>query len=91
MNDKEQKPLRIRILASLSSLVLIGAAIYIFFTGMELILALILIAAFGGLAGPVVASSEGLLECLMGILEAFFLGILGIFEAIAEGVSSIFG
>jgi hypothetical protein len=93
MKDKKQKPIAIRLLNTVSAFMLIGGAVYIFFAGITLIPSLIFLAAIGALSGPVIilGGSEGTLECLIGILEAFVEGILGVFETIGDIFGSILG
>ena len=89
MTEQKQKPVAVRLLNTVCAFTLIGSAVYIFFVGIDLIPSLIFLAAIGGLSGPIVISggSEGILDSLAGIFEAFFEGLLGVFETI----SNIFG
>ena len=91
MNSKENKSIGIRVLASVSSLVLIVSVVYVLIAGINLASTLVLVSAFGGLAGPAVASGGSVLECVTDIFEMFVEGIQSIFEAIAGIFSSIFG
>lgn len=93
MKDQKQKPIAIRLLNTVCAFMFIGCVIYIFFVGITLIPSLILLAAIGGVAGPVIVlgGSEGTLEFLIGILEAFVEGVLGVFETIGDIFGSIFG
>lgn len=93
MKDRKQKPIALRLLNTVSAFMLIGCAVYIFFVGINLIPSLILLAAIGSLSGPVVISggSEGILDCLIGILEAFVEGVVGVFETIGDIFGSILG
>jgi len=89
MTERKKKPIAIRILNTVCAFGLIGSAVYIFFAGITLIPSLILLAAIGGISGPVVAGgSEGILECFVSILESFVEGIVGVFEAIGNLFSS---
>jgi len=91
MKEHKKKPITIRLLNTVSAFALIGTAIYIFFAGISLIPSLVLLAAIGGISGPVLAGgSEGILECLVGILESFVEGVIGVFETIGDIFSSIF-
>lgn len=90
MDDKKKRSFGIRVLGSLSTFALLGIVIYMFVAGVDIVSSLLLVAALGGLAGPAVASGDGIAECITGILEAFVEGIQGIFEGIAEIISSIF-
>jgi len=92
MKEHEKKSIPIRLLNTVSAFALIGAAVYIFIVGFSLIPSLILLAAIGGLSGPVlVGGSEGILECLTGILESFVEGVAGVFSTIGDFFGSIFG
>ena len=92
MKEREKKPIAIRLLNTVSAFALIGAAIYIFFAGISLIPSLVLLAAIGGVSGPVLADGgEGIIECLVGIFESFIEGVIGVFETIADIFGSIFG
>lgn len=90
MKDKEERHLGIRILASISSLVVIGAITYMLIAGADLASSLILISALGGIAGPAVVAGEGVLEIIGLFFEIFLEGILAIFEGIAGIFGSIF-
>lgn len=91
VDEKEKKPTGIRILGSVSSLLLVCSIIYILVAGFNLASTLILVAALGGLAGPAVVAGDGVAECLAGILEMFLEGIQSIFSAIADIFGSILG
>ena len=91
MNSKEKKPTSIRLLASLSSLAVIISVVYILVAGMNLASTLILVSAVGGLAGPAIATGDGVVECVSGFFEMFIEGIQATFEVIAEVFSSILG
>ena len=91
MPKRKEKPILVRLLNTVCAFTLIGSVIYILITGITLIPSLIILAALGGISGPVFSSSEGILECFAGILEAIFQGIVGVFETIGEIFSSIFG
>ena len=91
MNSKEKKTTSIRLLASLSSLALIISVVYILVAGMNLASTLILVSSIGGLAGPAIATGDGIIECVTGFFEMFIEGIQSIFEAISGVFSSILG
>ena len=93
MKDRKTKPLWIRLLGTVSAFTIIGACLYMYFVSANLVSGLVLLAALGGLSGPVVISggTEGVLDCLIGILEAFIEGVFGVFGMIAEAMTSLFG
>lgn len=91
MQNRKQKPIYIRLLNTVCAFTLIGSVIYIFIAGISLIPSLIILAALGGISGPVVSGSGSILECFVGILEAIIQGVVGVFETIGEIFSSIFG
>ena len=88
MNNKEKRPIWIRILGSISSLALIISIVYIFFAGISFTSAMVVASSFGGLAGPAISTGTTFIECVAGTLEAFAEGIQSIFEAISEIFSS---
>ena len=90
MSKKEKRHLGIRVLASISSLVIIISIVYMVFAGANLASSLILISALGGIAGPAIVAGDGFLSIIGGFFEIFFEGILSIFEGIAEIFGSIF-
>ena len=92
MKKRNDKPILIRLLNTVSAFALIGSVIYLFVAGISLIPSLVLLAALGGLSGPVVSGgAEGIFDCLASILEAFVEGLIGVFETIGEIFGSIFG
>ena len=91
MRNKEERNLGTRILPSISSLVVIGALIYMFIAGADMASSIILVSALGGIVGPAIVAGEGVLEILGFFFEIFLEGILGIFEGIANIFGSIFG
>ena len=91
MRNKQKRHTGIRVLASISSLVIIISVVYMFVAGANLASSLILMSALGGLAGPAVVAGDGFLDIIGGFFEIFLEGILSIFEGIAEIFSSIFG
>ena len=92
MSKRKDKPMAIRLLNTVCAFMLIGSAIYIFIFGINLIPSLFLLSAIGGISGPVVlGSGDGIVECLVGVFEAFVEGVLGVFETIGDIFGSIFG
>jgi len=90
MSKKEKRHIGIRILASVSSLVIIVSITFMLIAGANLTSSLILISALGGIAGPAIVAGDGFLNIIDGFFEIFFEGILSIFEGIAEIFGSIF-
>ena len=90
MEEKEKRHLGIRILSSISSLVLIGTITYMFIAGADMASSIILVSALGGIAGPAIVAGEGVLEMIGLFFEIFLEGILAIFEGIAGIFGSIF-
>ncbi len=91
MSDKQEKPIQVRVLNAVVSLALLASVVYILVAGIDLASSLILLAAIGGLAGPIVVSGAGVVEAVVGMFEAFVEGVLEILSAIADLLSSIFG
>ena len=89
MSDNKTRPIWVRILGSISSIALIISVIYIFFAGVSFASGIIIVSALAGLAGPVISTGTGFIECMTGTLEAFVEGIQAIFEAIAGLFSSL--
>lgn len=90
MTDKEQKPLKIRVLNSICASVLLVAIVYVTFAGFEAIAVGAMLVALAGAATPVVMSGDGILEMLVGIVEAIVEGVLTIVEGITSAISSLF-
>ncbi len=89
--SKKKNPPMVRFLGAFCSLLLIGSLIYILAVGFHYVAILIVAAAVSGLAGPSVASGDGIIEIVIGIIEMVFDGIKAIIEAIISAISSIFG
>ncbi len=88
MNEKKERSIGVKILASASSLTLIVCVVILLFAGINYTTALVAAAAFGGLAVPAVVAGNTLTECVSGIFEMFLEGLSAIFEAIASIFSS---
>ena len=91
MTQSKEKSIGIRLLGSISAFALIISVVYMFFAGADLVSSVILASAVVGLSGPAVLTGDGLLDCAVGIVEAFVEGILGVFRGVAEALSSVFG
>ena len=83
----KDKPIHLKIIASLSSLVLICTCIYVAFAGIGFVSGAVLFVAFASLGGPVAAGGGSFMEVVAGIFEAFIQGIASIGEAIGSALS----
>lgn len=91
MKKKEDCPIWIKLLRAASSLSLIGATTYIVFSGLNLVVAFVLVSSFGAIATPVVIAADSALEYVTGFFEVFVEGVLSVFEMIGNIIGSIFG
>lgn len=91
MNEKVKKSILLRITNSICAFALLGAVIYMVFAGFQAAALGVLFLSLAGIAGPVVASGEGLFEILAGVVEAIFEGIAAVFSAIADAIGGLFG
>lgn len=82
MKRTSTRPLMIRILAALSTLLLFGSVVYVMFAGIGHISAALLAVAAVGLAAPCVAASSSVLEFLSELFGMIMEGIQAIFDAI---------
>ena len=73
------------------TLLLVGCVIYISFVGLSLFSGILLATALAGVAGPGVASGDGIIDIFVNILELIVESVQSIFEAIIDIISSIFG
>ena len=89
--NAKAKPVGIRVLNSICAVVLLGSIMFLLIAGFELVAAGALALALVGLATPVVMGSGGVVEVLLGILEAIAEGVLAIFEGIANAFAALFG
>ena len=92
-NNKKSKKysLLTRISGLVCTLLFIGCISIIMISGVSFISGFLLAASVAGIAGPSVASNDGVLETVIGAFELIFEGVQTIFEVIMEGISSIFG
>lgn len=92
MNRKEKKnSLLTRLLGAACTVLLIVSVIYIANVGFNYISGLIILAAVSGIAGPSIATGDGVLDILTDIVEIVTEGIQTIIEAALDFFSSIFG
>jgi hypothetical protein len=87
--ERNNKTLGLRLLGATSSLLLVGAVIYIAFVSINLTSSLLLTSALGGLVIPSALVSDGFLECVAGILGVFVEGALFVFEVIVGIIGSL--
>lgn len=91
METKDKKPSGIRILNSLCAMALLGVVVYVAIAGVDALALGVLALALAGVTAPVVASADGFLDVLAGVLEALTEGIVAVFEAIVDAISGLFG
>ena len=89
MNRKE-KDLRLRIVNAVCGLLLCIAIIYALVAGFDLLAIGLIASSTIGAAVPVVLAGEGVLEIIVGVLEALLEGVVEIFSAIFGAISNIF-
>jgi hypothetical protein len=90
MTEETNKNPALRALNAICATVIIVTAIYMLMAGFNIIALAIMVGSIIGLAVPVAAAAEGVLEALAGVFEAIADGIAAIFEAIASLFSDIF-
>ncbi len=90
MKNKEQRPLKIRFLAAIGSMLLLGSVLYIAFAGINYYAGAVLAIAIFGLAAPGVVAGDGIMEMITEFFEMVISGIMEIITAIFEAISSIF-
>ncbi|GAA4363950.1 hypothetical protein [Kangiella marina] len=91
MGNRKDKPIRMRVLSSVASLMLLGSIVFVLIAGFNLYVTSMMAAGFLGLAAPSVASGEGFFEILAGFFEDLIDGIIEIISGIFEAITSIFG
>lgn len=87
---KEPKPLKIRVLNAACSLTLLASLGYIFFAGANLIVLGAITAALAGVATPVMIDGGGILETVLGVVEALIEGIAAVVEGVCNAISALF-
>lgn len=87
---KEPKPLKIRVLNAACSLTLLASLAYIFFAGANLIVLGAITAALAGVATPVMIDGGGILETVLGVVEALIEGIAAVVEGVCNAISALF-
>lgn len=90
MKKREQKSLKIKILAAVGSMMLIGSLVYITIVGFNYYAGAILAVAVFGLAGPSVVAGDGIMEMIAGFFEMIIEGVMAIVTGIFEAIGSIF-
>ncbi len=90
-HDKNPRSAGVRALNAVCAIVFLGAAAFMFFAASKMMAASAMALALVGIAAPVIAGAEGILEVLLGIVEGVVDGLLAIVEAIGELFSGIFG
>ncbi|VUD69451.1 hypothetical protein TDB9533_04821 [Thalassocella blandensis] len=91
MGRRNNKSIQIKAFNAVCSILLISSIIYILFAGFEVIATGILITSLAASAVPVVVAGEGLVEILVGILEALLEGVMVVVECIASIFSGLLG
>ena len=91
MGNRKEKPIGMRLLSSIAAFLIIGSVIYIFVTGINFYVGVVLVAAILGLGVPAVSAGESFLEAITGFFEAFFDGVMEVIGGIFDAISSIFG
>lgn len=75
---------RIKLLNCLCSLVILGSVMAAVFVGMNIYALGVLTIAVASIATPVIIGGEGILDMLVGVLEAVLDGVLVLVEAIGH-------
>ncbi len=91
MKDREKKPLKIKFIAVVGSMMLIVSLVYVGFAGFNYYAGSIIAVAILGLAGPSVVAGDSLMGIVGGFVEMIVEGVITIVIGIAEAISSIFG
>jgi hypothetical protein len=84
MSNKYERPFVLRFIGSISAFSLMAATLYVIFSSFNLISTLILISAFGGLAGQAMYFGESFFECMAVFFEILVESIAAVFEAVAS-------
>ena len=90
MRNRKDKPLKLRLLATVGSFLLIGSVIYIIVAGLNLYAGAVVAAALIGLGAPSVAAGDSFLEVIAGFFEALLEGVMEVVSGIIDAISSIF-
>ena len=91
MKQKTKRPLGLRGFNALGVTLLLSSVIYILVAGFYSVAIAAVAFSIAGVATPVVLSNDGLLEILLGTLEAIVDGALAIVEGITSAISGLFG
>jgi len=84
MSNKFERSLALRFISSISAFALFITIVYVIFVGFNLISTLILVTAFGGLAGQAVFVGESFTEWITSFFEILVESISSVFEAIVS-------
>ena len=79
---RKEKPILLRILLTISTFALLGAAGFIYFSGVTITSGIVLGLALAGIITPAVGEGGGVLEMLFGVFEALIDGLMGVVDAI---------
>jgi hypothetical protein len=90
MTERTNRNPALRALNAICATAIIVTAIFMLMAGFNIIALAVIVGSIIGLAVPVAAAAEGVLEALAGIFEAIADGITAIFEAIASLFSDLF-
>ena len=86
---RNHRSLLLRIVNAISSLVFVISVVYLFVWGIGVLAVSSTVIAFCFIATPVVIAGEGVLDSILGIVEAFIDGLLAIIEGISNVISGI--
>lgn len=84
MAKKKEKSPWVRLLQSISSLALMGAATYIIIAGFNVVATVVLLSSFGSIAGTAILAADGIIDGAIGFFEVLIEGLLGVVEAITD-------
>lgn len=91
--QRKERRLLFRITNAISFMALVISCIYLFFWGLNAAAITGVVVAICCIGGPIVVAGEGVIEILLGTLEALFHAVIdtfiGIFEAIGNALSSV--
>ena len=90
MGNRKDKSLKLRLLTSVGSFLLIGSVIYMIVAGFNLFVGVAMAAAVLSLGGPSVAAGDSILELVAGFFEALLDGVIEIVAGIFDAIASIF-
>ena len=87
---RKDKEIKLRIINAVFSLLLLSAIIYALVASFDLIAISLISTSLIGTAIPIVLTVDGIVDIIIGILEALLEGLIEIVAGIADAISSVF-